>query len=141
MEINTKWHSVWVLFFTVFTKVQWDQTNGNLGFPSHPFVTKQCLLVNFLLCSPQHCIFRECSPLYCFERQLSQEFQTELFVILIFSIFIANQMTSRQENKCSKRNNQGLQPKLESKSFSSMVPSTHSGGGRSPPTTINELLG
>jgi hypothetical protein len=38
---------------------------------------------------------------------------------------MANQTTSRQENKHSKKNVQGMQPKSDSQSFFSMVSFTH----------------
>lgn len=63
-EIYTKWHSVWVLFFTVFTRHRgWN--DGNPGFPSHTLLTKLCLFASFLLCSPQHKVCRDCDSTLC----------------------------------------------------------------------------
>lgn len=126
--MNTKCHPVRVLFSTVFTRSV-DRNDGNLGFLFSPLCQKAVFVCLFVFCFARYTKFAEsAAPLYRFERQLSQEFQAELFIILISSIFMAHQITSRQENKHSMKHNQGLQPKLDSKSFSSLVPFAHSYG-------------
>lgn len=65
---------------------------------------------------------------YASESYLSQEFQAIVIHYLDFEHFMANQITSRQENKHSEKNDQGKQPKSGSKSSFSMAPFTHSCG-------------